>query len=51
MIIFFSETDLVNKDLVTKAVNVLKTKKFAEEGYLEPPKEESKIKIGEKQKD
>ncbi len=38
---FFSETELVNKDLVNKAVNILKTKKFAEEGYLEPPKGET----------
>ena len=37
---FFSETDLVNKDLVNQAVSKLKEKKFVEEGYLEPPKGE-----------
>ena len=35
---FFSETEIVSKDLVIKAVNNLKDKKFVEEGYLEPPK-------------
>ena len=38
---FFSETDLVNKDLVNSAVNKLKDNKFVENGYLEPPKGES----------
>ena len=38
---FFSETELVNKDLVNKAVNKLKEKKYVEEGYLLPPKGES----------
>ena len=38
---FFSETTLVNDDLVTKAVNKLKIKNFVEEGYLQPPKGES----------
>ena len=38
---FSSETDIVNKDLVNKAVNKLKEKKFVEEGFLEPPKGES----------
>jgi len=38
---FFSETDLVNKDLVNKAVNKLKEKKYVVEGYLEPPKGEN----------
>ena len=38
---FSSETDIVNKDLVNKAVNKLKEKNFVEEGYLEPPKGES----------
>ena len=37
---FFSETDLVNKDLVNKAVEKLKKKKFVEEGFLQPPKGE-----------
>ena len=37
---FFSETDLINKDLVNKAVEELKKKKFVEEGFLQPPKEE-----------
>ena len=35
---FSSETEIVNKDLVKKAVNKLKEKKFAEEGFLKPPK-------------
>ncbi len=38
---FFSETDIVNKDLVNKAVIKLKEKNFVEEGYLDPPKGES----------
>tara|TARA_B100001057_G_scaffold123122_1_gene121981 strand:- start:11532 stop:13253 length:1722 start_codon:yes stop_codon:yes gene_type:complete len=38
---FFSETDIVNKNLVNKAVIKLKEKNFVEEGYLEPPKGES----------
>ena len=38
---FFSETDLVNNDLVNKAVNKLKEKKYVEEGYLKPPKGEN----------
>tara|TARA_Y100000992_G_scaffold290541_1_gene246153 strand:+ start:1163 stop:2482 length:1320 start_codon:yes stop_codon:yes gene_type:complete len=38
---FFSETEIVNKNLISKAVNILKKKKFAEEGYLDPPKGES----------
>ena len=37
---FFSETELVNKDLVNKAVKALKKKNYVEEGYLEPPKGE-----------
>ena len=37
---FFSETEIVNKDLVNKAVNKLKEKKFVEEGFLQPPKGE-----------
>jgi arginyl-tRNA synthetase len=40
---FFSETDLVNKDLVNQAVNKLKEKKYVEDGYLNPPKGENII--------
>ena len=35
---FFSETDIVKKNLVKKAVQKLKEKKYVEEGYLQPPK-------------
>ena len=35
---FFSETDMVKKDLVSKAVKILKDKNFVEEGFLQPPK-------------
>jgi arginyl-tRNA synthetase len=35
---FFSETEIVNKDLVNKAVKKLKEKNFVEYGYLQPPK-------------
>ena len=38
---FFSETDIVNKDLVNKAIKILKDKNFVEEGFLQPPKGES----------
>jgi arginyl-tRNA synthetase len=38
---FFSETYLIKKDLVNKAVNKLKKKKFVEEGFLQPPKGET----------
>ena len=38
--IFFSETDIVKKDLVKKAVQKLKEKKYVIEGYLQPPKGE-----------
>ena len=38
---FFSETEIVNKDLVNKAVNILKEKNFVEEGFLQPPKGET----------
>ena len=38
---FSSETDIVNKDLVNKAVDKLKEKKFVEEGFLQPPKGET----------
>ena len=37
---FFSESELVKKDLVNIAVNTLKKDKFVEEGYLNPPKGE-----------
>ena len=37
---FFSETDIVKKDLVKKAVQKLKEKNYVEEGYLQPPKGE-----------
>ena len=38
---FFSETDLVNKNLVNKAIKKLTDKKFVENGYLQPPKGET----------
>tara|TARA_B100000886_G_scaffold231995_1_gene162011 strand:- start:4195 stop:5919 length:1725 start_codon:yes stop_codon:yes gene_type:complete len=38
---FFSETELVNKNLVKKAVAKLKKKDLIVEGYLEPPKGEN----------
>ena len=38
---FFSETDIVNNDLVNKAVKKLRDKKFVEEGFLQPPKGET----------
>ena len=38
---FFSETELVKKNLVNKAVKKLSDKKFVEEGFLEPPKSET----------
>ena len=37
---FFSETEIVNKDLVNKAIEVLKKKKYVEKGFLHPPKGE-----------
>ena len=37
---FFSETELLKKDLVNKSINKLKTGNFVEEGYLDPPKGE-----------
>ena len=37
---FFSETEIVNKDLVNKAVNILKKKEYVKEGFLQPPKGE-----------
>ncbi len=39
--IFVSETDLVKKDLVNKAVKTLQSKNFVEDGFLEPPKGET----------
>ena len=44
---FFSETDLINRDLVKKSIKTLKNKNFVEEGFLDPPKESS-LKIGKK---
>ncbi len=38
---FFSETQIVNNDLVNKAVEKLKNKNFVEEGFLQPPKGEA----------
>ena len=38
---FFSETELVKKDLVNKVVKKLSDKKFIKEGFLEPPKGET----------
>ena len=35
---FFSETEIVDRDLVNKAVKKLKDKKFVNEGFLQPPK-------------
>ncbi len=40
---FFSETEMVNKDLVNKAVKKLKERNFVEEGFLEPPKGETNV--------
>ena len=37
---FFSETQLVKKDLVQKSIEKLRDKNFVEEGFLEPPKGE-----------
>ncbi len=38
---FFSETELVKKDLVNKTVKQLQNKKLVEVGYLSPPKGET----------
>jgi arginyl-tRNA synthetase len=38
---FFSETELVNKNLVNKAIKKLSDKNFVEEGFLKPPKGET----------
>ena len=40
---FFSETEIVNKDLVNKAVKKLKEKNYVEEGFLQPPKGETNV--------
>ena len=40
---FFSETEIVNQDLVNKAVKKLKEKNFVEEGFLQPPKGETNV--------
>ncbi len=37
---FFSETEVVNKNLVNKTVKLLQNKNLVEEGYLDPPKGE-----------
>ena len=37
---FFSETEIVKKDLVNEAVKKLRVKKFVEDGFLPPPKGE-----------
>ena len=37
---FFSETELVKKDLVNKTVKILQSKNYVKEGYLDPPKSE-----------
>ena len=38
---FFSETELVNNDLVNQVVKKLTEKKYVEEGFLQPPKGET----------
>jgi arginyl-tRNA synthetase len=38
---FISETELVKKDLVNKALKKLSDKKYIEEGFLQPPKGET----------
>ncbi len=37
---FFSETEIVNKDLVNKSIETLKKRKYVEKGFLQPPKGE-----------
>ena len=37
---FFSETELVKKDLVNKTIKKLRDKNYVKEGYLDPPKGE-----------
>ena len=38
---FFSETEIVNKDLVNKAIKILKEKNLLKKGFLQPPKGEA----------
>ena len=38
---FFSETKMINEDLVNQAINKLEKKKYVEMGYLKPPKGET----------
>ncbi len=38
---FFSETEIVKKNLVNKTVKILQDKNFVTEGFLQPPKGES----------
>tara|TARA_A100001011_G_scaffold391584_1_gene477353 strand:+ start:573 stop:2297 length:1725 start_codon:yes stop_codon:yes gene_type:complete len=38
---FSSETEIVDKNLVEKAINDLKQKNYVDEGYLQPPKGET----------
>ena len=38
--IFVSEKSLVKKNLVEKTIQILKEKKYVEEGFLNPPKGE-----------
>ncbi len=38
---FFSESELVKKDLVNKSIKILKTKNYVEDAYLNPPKGET----------
>ena len=38
--VFFSETDLINKNLVADSIGILKKKNFVIDGYLNPPKGE-----------
>ena len=38
---FFSETEIVNKNLVIKAINKLKEKNLVKNGFLQPPKGET----------
>ena len=37
---FFSESELIKKELVNKSIKILKDKNFVEENYLDPPKGE-----------
>ena len=37
---FFSESELVKKDLVKESIKILQTKNFVEKNYLDPPKGE-----------